>query len=66
MIGHTLGPILFNKNTNINELKKTVCNIRLTKNLRADPTNIVGKNSIICKQKQALYPLLKKTHRYLA
>lgn len=37
-----MGPVLFNKSTNIHDLKKIVCNIRLVKQLRADPNNIVG------------------------
>jgi hypothetical protein len=37
-----LGPVLFNKSTNIHDLKKIVCNIRLVKQLRADTNNIVG------------------------
>ena len=40
--GHTIGPILFTKQTSILDLKKTVCNIRLTKHLRGDFNSIVG------------------------
>lgn len=41
-LGQTIGPILFNKNTTIEDLKKTVCNIRLSKQLSGDSTNILG------------------------
>ena len=41
--GNTIGPILFTKQTSILDLKKTVCNIRLTKQLiGGDFNNIVG------------------------